>query len=94
LHKRAVDIQVDGGITWSHIPAICSAGATSIVAGTHTLFEAGVDLGEAAHRPPESLLIAASHVANVHNLAMSHLSLRVPQGSLNPVRSNDVVCSM
>lgn len=47
-HQLAVDVEVDGNVSWQNIPPMVDAGADILVVGTSALFE--------KHRPrPESL---------------------------------------
>ena len=42
-----VEIQVDGNVSFEHIPAMVSAGATMLVGGTSSIFRKGYSIGEA-----------------------------------------------
>ncbi len=42
-----VDIQVDGNVSFQHIPAIVAAGATMLVGGTSSVFHKDYSIGEA-----------------------------------------------
>jgi ribulose-phosphate 3-epimerase len=42
-----VDIQVDGNVSFQHIPAMVAAGATMLVGGTSSVFHKDYSIGEA-----------------------------------------------
>ena len=42
-----VDIQVDGNVSFQHIPAMVAAGATMLVGGTSSIFHKDYSIGEA-----------------------------------------------
>ena len=46
----AVDIEVDGNVSWDNIPRMVSAGASILVAGSSSLFDAGAGLTENVRR--------------------------------------------
>jgi ribulose-phosphate 3-epimerase len=44
-----VDIQVDGNVSFEHIPAMVAAGATMLVGGTSSIFHRGFSIPDAIH---------------------------------------------
>jgi ribulose-phosphate 3-epimerase len=40
-HNLEMDIEIDGNVSWDHIPTMIDAGANVLVAGTSSLFEKG-----------------------------------------------------
>jgi pentose-5-phosphate-3-epimerase len=45
----AIDIQVDGNVSFENIPRMVAAGANNLVAGTSSLYAKGMSLAD-AHR--------------------------------------------
>ncbi|HEV2326058.1 MAG TPA: hypothetical protein VGS10_19120, partial [Terracidiphilus sp.] len=44
-----IDIQVDGNVSFAHIPAMVSAGATMLVGGTSSIFHRDYSIPDAVH---------------------------------------------